>query len=58
MTASGKKNHCIRSNRVSINTPSKNKEDKRSVVENTEKTAIKKANDKVQLYNYDIIPRS
>ena len=55
MTASGKKNHCIRPNRVSINTPSKKKEDKRSIVENPEKTAIKKANDKVQIYNYDII---
>ena len=55
MTASGKKNHCVRPNRVSINTPSKNKVDKRSIVENPEKTAIKKANDKVQIYNYDII---
>ena len=58
MTASGKKNHCVRPNRVSINTPSKNKEDKRSIVENPEKTAIKKANAKVQIYNYDIIRKN
>ena len=58
MTASGKKNHCIRPNRVSINTPVKNKEDKRSVVEKPERTTIKKVNDKVQIYNYDTIPRS
>ena len=58
MTASGKKNHCIRPNRVSINTPSKNKEDKRSVVEKPERTTIKKVNDKVQIYNYDIITKS
>ena len=58
MTASGKKNHCVRPNRVSINTPSKTKEDKRSIVETPEKTAIKKANDKVQIYNYDITRKS
>ena len=55
MTASGKKNHCIKPNRVSINTPSKKKEDKRSILETPEKTAIKKANDKVQIFRYDII---
>ena len=58
MTASGKKNHCIRPNRVSINTPSKNKEDKRSIVEKPEKTTAKKVNDKVQIYNYDAITNS
>ena len=58
MTASGKKNHCIRPNRVSINTPSKNKEDKRSVVEKPETTTIKKVNDKVQIFDYDTIRKS
>ena len=58
MTASGKKNHCIRPNRVSINTPSKNKEDKRSVVEKPERTTIKKVNDKVQIFDYDTIRKS
>ena len=58
MTASGKKNHCIRPNRVSINTPSKNKEGKRSVVENPEITTIKKVNDKVQIFDYDTIRKS
>ena len=58
MTASGKKNHCIRPNRVSINTPSKNKEDKRSAVEKPEITTIKKVNDKVQIFDYDTIRKS